>query len=296
MQRLSPATIVLIALAALAFIGLIYVYATKDGGNQDALSDDEVATAQSPAEAQAQDLCSDSGTYALIKEDLLRRAAALRSPELDSLGELAGAASFRVENPVLESDGEQGGVVRCSGSLSIALPPGVAAAGNRTSLTGNVDYELRGGRLALAGADAMVSALASVARVELPEHPLGDADLNAIASDPLAPLEPGAPPPPAPAVQPRANPSFNCDDASTRGEIAVCSDPGLAALDRTMAAQYRRAIGSATPAQRALLNRTRDRFLGFRDNCQTRGCMSDAYNGRMREIRDIMEGRWQPQR
>ena len=55
-------------------------------------------------------------------------------------------------------------------------------------------------------------------------------------------------------------------------------------------------MAAASPDQQALLRRTRDRFLGYRDRCPNRSCIGDAYVGRMREIRDIMEGRWQPPR
>ena len=82
----------------------------------------------------------------------------------------------------------------------------------------------------------------------------------------------------------------------SKGEIAVCADSGLSALDVNMAAQYRRALASASPEQRASCSRTRDRFLAYRDRCPSRQCIGDAYVGRMREIRDIMEGRWQPAR
>jgi nitrite reductase/ring-hydroxylating ferredoxin subunit len=63
-----------------------------------------------------------------------------------------------------------------------------------------------------------------------------------------------------------------------------------------MAAQYARSIEVATPQQKALLRSTRDRFIAYRDRCPNRACIGDAYVGRMREIRDIMEGRWQSQR
>jgi nitrite reductase/ring-hydroxylating ferredoxin subunit len=59
-----------------------------------------------------------------------------------------------------------------------------------------------------------------------------------------------------------------------------------------MAAQYVRSMAEASPEQQALLRRTRDRFLAYRDRCPDRKCIGDAYVGRMREIRDIMEGRW----
>jgi len=63
-----------------------------------------------------------------------------------------------------------------------------------------------------------------------------------------------------------------------------------------MAAQYGRAMADATPEQQALLRRTRDRFLGYRDRCPDNRCIGDAYVGRMREIRDIVEGRWRASR
>jgi hypothetical protein len=45
---------------------------------------------------------------------------------------------------------------------------------------------------------------------------------------------------------------------------------------------------------RALLERTRGRFLGFRDRCRTDACIADSYRGRITEIRDIVDGRWRP--
>ena len=48
--------------------------------------------------------------------------------------------------------------------------------------------------------------------------------------------------------------------------------------------------------ERAVLQNTRSRFLSFRDRCGTNSCIADTYRGRMREIEDIMAGRWQPPR
>jgi len=103
-------------------------------------------------------------------------------------------------------------------------------------------------------------------------------------------------PPSAPSHPTSARPSFDCDRARTKGEMAVCSDAGLAALDRNMAAQFGRAMNGASPQEQAILQSTRSRFLAYRDRCPNRQCIGDAYVGRMREIRDIMEGRWQPER
>jgi len=148
----------------------------------------------------------------------------------------------------------------------------------------------------LRNADAIIAPLATLARTVQPQPPQAAPVANEAA--PVA--EPGALPPtavPTPTETPQrpasARPSFDCGRARTRGEIAVCGDAGLAALDRNMAAQYSRSIGIASAEQRALLERTRDRFLGYRDRCPNNACIGDAYVGRMREIRDIMEGRWQ---
>ena len=63
-----------------------------------------------------------------------------------------------------------------------------------------------------------------------------------------------------------------------------------------MASQYQRAVSQVPPDRQALLRQTRDRFLGFRDSCGSDACIADAYRGRMREISDIVAGRWQPPR
>ena len=42
-------------------------------------------------------------------------------------------------------------------------------------------------------------------------------------------------------------------------------------------------------ASRAELERSRNRFLAFRDRCPSDACIADTYRGRMREIRDIVD-------
>jgi uncharacterized protein len=68
----------------------------------------------------------------------------------------------------------------------------------------------------------------------------------------------------------------------------------LASLDRQMSAVYVRASRNTSPQTRALLQRTRDRFLSDRDRCGNDACVAGAYRDRIREINDIREGRWQP--
>ena len=104
-----------------------------------------------------------------------------------------------------------------------------------------------------------------------------------------------APPRVAQRVPPQVGgvrPSFNCRYAKTGGEIAVCSDPRLANLDRAMSAQFYRALRVASPGARAMLQRSRNRFLIYRDSCPTTACIADAYGRRIREIDEIMSGRF----
>ena len=63
-----------------------------------------------------------------------------------------------------------------------------------------------------------------------------------------------------------------------------------------MAQQYYRAVAAAGPRQRAILASTRDSFLRYRDQCPSDACIAETYRGRIREIRDIMAGRWRPER
>jgi uncharacterized protein len=60
-----------------------------------------------------------------------------------------------------------------------------------------------------------------------------------------------------------------------------------------MSSQFFSARSRADAGQRALLDRTRSRFLSYRDGCRSDDCVADAYRGRIAEIRDIMAGRWQ---
>ena len=201
--------------------------------------------------------------------------------------------------------------VNCSGSLSLDLPPGLAVVGGRRTLSADVDYTVQpaadgsGNVVLLRNADAIVTPLATLARLERArarQRATPPAELNQVTPTmrqarrrraKLRRLRSRS----SPGLRQRAQPSFDCADARTKGEIAVCSDSGLAALDRNMAAQYRPSDGArlARPARRCCGER-RDRFLAYRDRCPNRSCIGDAYVGRMREIRDIMEGNWQPPR
>jgi uncharacterized protein len=55
-----------------------------------------------------------------------------------------------------------------------------------------------------------------------------------------------------------------------------------------MAAHYSSALAGADPRAASELRRTRDRFLAYRERCDSDACIADAYRGRIREIDDIV--------
>jgi len=327
MRRLTPTTVALI-LGGLVLLGLVALFLSSGrSGNQDKLADSQLAGASKASPATR---CSSQRTYDVIKRELFRQAAETRGSDQAQFDRLAAYASVRVAQPVVKSQDEGVGTIRCAGQLSLDLPPGVAVVGGRRTLSANIDYILQatadgsGDIVVLEGADAIIVPLATLARSGsqpgvpqppapeipsvAPDAPLPDTGVEALPPTATPPSSPPAPsPPPAPAPRPAAeppaprpsasasaSPSFNCRYARTRGEIAVCRDSGLAALDRQMASQYYRAVAGADASQRELLRSTRNRFLAYRDRCGSDSCIADAYRGRMDEIRDIMAGRWNP--
>ncbi len=293
--KLNPTALALLGVALLL---LILWFFSTESADQDKLIGN-VTTDAAPL-STAERRCSSKATYDLIKRDLFRRAAQLRGSDQAVYDRLQAFAVVRMENPVMESEDKDSGAINCAGSLSLDLPPGVMVAGGRQSLTANIEYTLQptadrsGDVILLRNVDAIVAPLATLARIApAPEQSVTTNEIAPV--DPLSPLPPAAPSEPQ-ARPVGARPSFDCANARTRGETEVCSDAGLATLDRTMAAQYGRSLERASPEQRRLLLQTRERFLVFRDRCPTRACIGDVYTGRMREIRDIMEGRWQPPR
>ena len=299
-QRLSPTAIAAIALAALLLIIGAFMF-LRGGGTED----DRLTNAVTEARQDPEKLCSSQAIYDLIERDLFRRAGELRGSDQGTFDKLVSYSSLRVEAPILREQNEDVGSVTCNAAITLDLPPGVVVAGGRRSLSADVLYTVQpaadgsGNVVTLANADGIITPLAALTRTEQPAEEPSD-EMNAaepmpgeIPADPLAPIP--APGEAAPA-QPSANPSFDCNNAQTPGEVAVCSDPQLAALDRRMAVQFRSALADASPQQRAILNRTRDSFLRYRDQCPSNACVAETYQGRMREIRDIMRGTWQPRR
>lgn len=329
-RRGPPLWAILAGLVALVLMALFAVNLTRGGPGQDRLDGSSTAGTdkeRSNGAASAADparRCANKQIYDQVKAELFRQAAATRASDKAVFDRLAAYATLRMEAPVLKRQDANVGTLVCSGRASIDLPPGLVVAGGRTSLSAELDYALQnaadgsGQVVTLAGADPITVPLATLARASQASTATeGNAAAPGLPADSLpapAPAPaPAAPPPPqpiAPAPRPvpvpraetpppaptapraSASPAFNCRYAKTRGEIAVCNDDGLALLDRRMTSIYVEALREASPAQNALLHRTRDRFLGYRDRCPNNACMAGAYRDRMREIDDIMAGRW----
>lgn len=290
------------ALVAAVAAGILLASAAWQGGWKDAEDSlvNEADTAEAP---DLKSLCAAQATYDAVRSELFRRAAQVRGSDGQAYTRLADFALLRVSNPVARGVDEQLQSVTCSGAASLDLPPGVAAAGGRRSLSADIEYSVQpaadgtGNAVRLGNADAIVVPLATLSRGGSPvgaPRELPRIDNAVIPGEPAPP--PAAQPPQAPdepSSQPvTASPSFNCAAARTRGERAVCGDPGLAALDRQMAGQFNAALSNAGSRERALLQQTRGRFLSHRDRCGNNQCIADSYRGRMREISDIMAGRW----
>lgn len=331
-RRGLPLWVILAGLVALVLVAFFAFNLARSGPGEDRIDGNRAtadgegrANATSPAAADPAARCASRQTYDQVKAELFRLASATRGNDRATFDHLASYATLRMEAPVLKSQDADVGAVACSGRASIDLPPGLVVAGGRTSLSAELDYALQnaadgsGQVVTLAGADPITVPLATLARAsEAAPAASGSTPVEGSASAPAddapapaptpapapqpvaptprpVPVPRAATPPPAPtAERASASPAFNCRYAKTRGEIAVCNDDGLALLDRRMSSIYVDALRNASPGQYALLHRTRDRFLGYRDRCANEACMAGAYRDRIREISDIMAGRWQP--
>ncbi|WP_156029949.1 lysozyme inhibitor LprI family protein [Sphingomonas sp. URHD0057] len=290
MRKLNPTLIALIGGIVIVLL-LVAYFATNRNADQDKLTGNELGQTIAPAQPGRE--CASSATYNLIKKELFLSAAQHRGSDQATFEEVAGFAVVRMDNAVMESEDESSGTIDCSGLLSLDLPPGIALADGRRNLMSNIDYSIQpNGAVVLRNANALIGPLTTLTRVAEPQQPAAGAEMNGTApTEENTAASVSANVQPGPASSYPGRPSFDCASARSQSEITVCSDAGLSALDVNMATQYRRALATATPEQRALLQRTRDRFLGYRERCANRQCIGDAYVGRMREIRDIMAGR-----
>lgn len=302
MRRPSPTVIAAIVLGLVVLLLLVTALSRRGDSNQDKLGQSDVAAAEGKSPSTK---CGSQKTYELIKREIFRQAADTRGSDATAFDRIAAGASVRVERPLLRAREEEADRLRCSGTLSIDLPPGLSVVGGRRTLNSAIEYVVQpaadgsGDVVMIQGADAIIVPLATLASVRSPALPApslpagAPPDPGAVATEPGLPAQPQTVPPVA-ASPGTARPSFNCRYARTRGEIAVCRDQGLASLDRQMAAQYERASAAAGARQQAVLQATRNAFLRYRDRCSNDACIAAAYRDRMREIEDIRTDRWRP--
>ena len=86
-------------------------------------------------------------------------------------------------------------------------------------------------------------------------------------------------------AQRRDGPSFNCRNAGTPTEYAICDSRELSRLDREMANLYFSVRDAAGPRRRRLIENDQANWLAERDGCydDTR-CLRAAYGGRIGEL------------
>lgn len=300
---MRPIILTLVATAAIAGAGC-------NRGNGDKLTDEDVAAASQSKGGGEQEgadpRCESSRTHDVVKREMFRRAAEIRGSNAASYARIADFAMLQIFDAAPTAAASVGAAVECRGRATLRLPPNLSVAGGRTSLAGSIGFSVGGTAkganpvISLTDDESITIPLATLRQKRASEPPASAIPPSEPAEpfDQVAPPAVPAPPPPRPApiapepVATAVRPSFDCRSARTRGEIAVCASPLLAELDQTMAAQYRAAIASADAPKARLLRETRDRFLGYRDRCPDDACVATTYRGRMREIADIMAGRW----
>jgi uncharacterized protein YecT (DUF1311 family) len=264
--------------------------------DRDRLDDNALASATEGRKAEPDMRCGALPAQEEVKRQLFARAAEIRGSNSDDYASIAGFAVLQLDGAASDAPGAATRMVECRAKATLRLPAGLKVAGGRTTLVGDVGYSIAPGErgtVTLGQADSIALPLATLTQ-NRPAAPVAAPPLDEVeSSDPLAPGDAEPEFQPAPATTNVARPSFDCRAARTDGEVAVCDNPTLAALDRVMAAQYRAAIARADALQGRQLRESRDRFLGFRDRCPSESCIDGAYRGRMREIDDIMAHRWQ---
>lgn len=286
----------MVALVGAVLAGILLASSVWQGGSKDEGAGNQVAQDKAP---DLEKLCAAQATYDAIRGELFRRAAQVRGSDEQSYTRLADFALLRINGPVARGIDDQLKSVSCAGTAVLSLPPNVEVAGGRRTLSGDLDYTIQpaadgtGNVIRLGNADSIVVPLATLMRSNAPQNAPLVAAPPATTNEAAPATEAPQPPAPAPAApQPDANPSYNCDHVSNSSEVAVCSDPGLAALDRQMASDFNRAMSIGDDRQKRLLQKTRTRFLNYRNRCVTDQCIQETYQSRIREIGDIMTGRW----
>ncbi|MGS1017429.1 lysozyme inhibitor LprI family protein [Allosphingosinicella humi] len=259
---------------------------------------EDVPVVQAAPESAVANACAAGETYSRLKALVFDRAGQVPGADAASLDALEAASVVRMENPVTRSVDEALELANCAGRFVLELPPGAEKGFNGARrLAVDVDYSAQaatdGSGLAyrIEGADRIIGALAAfnlkyaaMPPESLPEGasgPLGDLGIEA--------LPPDADGPESQVGEARdSRPSFSCRDARSESERMICASSSLAARDRALAGLYYSAMAKADPRTRGELRATQGTFLAYRARCIDEACIADAYEGRMREIRDIL--------
>mgnify|MGYP001147906548 CR=1 FL=1 len=261
-------------LAGLLLASSVWTGDWKSDGN--AVGNEMVETKSFNAESW----CAAQTTYDAIRRELFRRAAQVRGSDEQGYARIADFALLRVSGPVVRGIDDQLHSVTCSGTAFLDLPPDVSAAGGRRTLSGDLDYVIQpaadgtGNVIRIGNADSIVIPLATLSRSGAPQ------------SAPLFPPEMGN-------TMTTAAP----EGMETNGEQPQTASPesgtDLGSLEAQVGGKFASAMSQADDEQRRLLQRTERRFRSIQRRCATEQCVTQTYQSRLREISDIMAGRWQ---
>jgi uncharacterized protein len=84
-----------------------------------------------------------------------------------------------------------------------------------------------------------------------------------------------------------AGPSFNCRNASTYVEIAICDSRELSRLDRVLNLEYQKAQNRLDAYDGQDLADAQEGWIADRDSCVSYRCVDRAYRIRIAQLRRI---------
>ena len=203
MRRINPWLIA--AFAALGLLAVAVVLANRGSTGASEPTKIELASAR---KAAAEKRCASARTYEAMRLELFRSAADTRGSDQAAFDRISAASAVRMERPLLTSYDIELGTTRCSGRLSLDLPPGLAVVGGRRTLSADIDYVIQpaadgsGDVVMLEGDAPIIVPLATLARVS-DDIRLASNDI----SPAVAPGEPMERTPPLSEVAPRTNPA-----------------------------------------------------------------------------------------
>jgi uncharacterized protein YecT (DUF1311 family) len=204
-QTVTPAVLIS---AALALLLITYVF-----------------TGHSSRDSASAPHCTSREALDQVKAEIFRRAGELRGTQDPAFANVARHSVIRVPTRVVRRLGDTDNV-RCTGTIALDLPPGVAAVGGQRSVAAPVAYDLQDGppsgtpRLAmLSKADGIVMPLATLFQTapqatQMVAEPAGPSPASSAAPSriepqlrqPLPPPAKKQPPPSVPRELPKAPP------------------------------------------------------------------------------------------